>query len=186
MIATTTSEQTALSKYCERLLELHRLIAAGKCDTDEADRVRDTMDAPWRKLTQDQIKLVRGLSADLYTIGAERKSPDSIEADVASATDAAFEELRWGDLLDILREHEGKLPPDGVAFVRGICWFELQQPEVAIEFLREATRLNPGEPVYGYCLHILLKTHQRGNRESNFHEVRDSRAISTMLLRATA
>lgn len=186
MIAQPIQTQSAFSEYVARLLELHHLIAAGKGDADEAEDVRDRMDAPWRRLTKVELELVDGLSADLYTIGQQRPAPPAVDADIASATDVAFEEQRWGDLLDLLREHEKELPPDGVAFVRGICWFELQQFDVAIEFLREATRLNPGEPAYRYCLQILLKTHHGENGESNLDELRGSHAISTLFSKAMA
>src|SRR5438105_3018253 len=50
------------------LRELHFLMAAGKSETDEADRVRDLMDDHWYQLSPQEIRRIEGLSADLYTL----------------------------------------------------------------------------------------------------------------------
>src|SRR5262245_18001598 len=53
----------------ERLLkELHHLIRDGQGDSDEADKIRDSMDWPERKLTREEHDRLKGLSADLYML----------------------------------------------------------------------------------------------------------------------
>ena len=56
----------ALRTYATLMDRLHRLIAAGNGESDEADAIRDAMDDPWDSLSQAEIELVRTLSKDLY------------------------------------------------------------------------------------------------------------------------
>ena len=62
------SRLSAFQDYVSLLEDLHSLIAQGKGDTDEADRLRDSMDDFWDRLNPREIQLARGLSADLYTL----------------------------------------------------------------------------------------------------------------------
>ena len=131
-------------EYICLLLQLHGLIAAGQGDDDEADAVRDKMDGPWRQLTPDEISRVRGLSADLYTIGGDRRSPDNLPDEAVAEIREAYSRADWPRVLELMREHEQELPPDEVAAYRGFCWGNMGQFVAAVEFLREAVRLNGG------------------------------------------
>lgn len=53
-------------KYCELQEKLHALIVNGKCDSDEADALRDQMDEPWDGMSKDEIAEAGRLSAELY------------------------------------------------------------------------------------------------------------------------
>lgn len=44
-----------------------RLVAMGDDEGDEADRLRDAMDAPWRAMTDEERAAVSALSAELRT-----------------------------------------------------------------------------------------------------------------------
>lgn len=43
---------TPKERYTELDAALRKLIAEGKCDSDEADAVREQMDGPWWEMTQ--------------------------------------------------------------------------------------------------------------------------------------
>src|SRR6266571_851823 len=64
----TATDDTPDHAYSRLLLRLHDLIAKGKADDQEADAVRDQMDAPWHALTEAQQERVGGLSEDLYAL----------------------------------------------------------------------------------------------------------------------
>jgi hypothetical protein len=57
------------------LKELHFLMAEGKSETNEADRLRDLMDEHWYSMSPEEVGRVRGLSADLYTLVDHPPSP---------------------------------------------------------------------------------------------------------------
>jgi tetratricopeptide (TPR) repeat protein len=145
MIRKTSQEESALSEYIGLLVELHELTVAGQDESDTADELRDRMDAPWRSLDASEVALADGLSADLYTLGTEREAPSEYtgEAEEFERYKRAIEEGRWDRALEAVRESEQHLPPRLVAFLRGVCWAHLNQPEVAILFLEEAGRKQP-------------------------------------------
>jgi hypothetical protein len=62
-----TPETSAICflQYFDNLLKLHTLFEAGKGDTDEADEIREEMDAPWHGMTEEDQKRARDLSARL-------------------------------------------------------------------------------------------------------------------------
>ena len=122
------------------LLVLHDLIAQGKGDDLEADQVRDQMEAPWCGMTDSQQELVNGLSADLYTIGGERERHGEPTGEATHGFERAVQHGNWDEALRLVRLAETTLPPDEVAFVRGICWMHLNQPSVAMRFFDEVER----------------------------------------------
>jgi hypothetical protein len=54
--------------YLKLSIKLHILIAEGKGDDQEADDIRDKMDAPWQDFTPDEVKLTDSALADLNLI----------------------------------------------------------------------------------------------------------------------
>jgi hypothetical protein len=67
--------RSPFQEYVRLLRELHRLIAEGKGDSDEAEQLRDLMDDPWDRMSPEEIRRVRGLSADLYTLTDPQPPP---------------------------------------------------------------------------------------------------------------
>ena len=59
-------------QYESMLKDLHRLIAEGKGDSDEADALREAMDVPWRALSSEEIDRLNRLSSDLYILHGDR------------------------------------------------------------------------------------------------------------------
>jgi tetratricopeptide (TPR) repeat protein len=129
--------------HAHLLIELHRLIAAGKGDDAEADDVRDAMDVSWYQLRAEEIDAVNGLSADLYSIGQNRKAYEKPTAAFMQDLQGRVVSGDWHEVLTLVREHESILPPERVAMLRGLAWANLQLFEPAIEFLQEAMRLSP-------------------------------------------
>jgi hypothetical protein len=66
---TTKTELSPSYFECARLTrELHALIREGKCDSDEAEAIRDDMDEPYYRLEPLEIERLRRLSADLNSL----------------------------------------------------------------------------------------------------------------------
>lgn len=148
MIHASSQDDSPLSEYISLLVELHRLIAAGECESESADELRDRMDTPWRGLDAREIALANGLSADLYSLGGDRDAPEEFTGEAAEFEryKRALEENRWDRALDVIRENEQKLLARFVAYRRGICWAQLHEPEVAILFFNDAARIQPLAP----------------------------------------
>ena len=130
------------SEYLRLLARLHELIVQGRGDTDEADLIRDQMDGPWSQLNRRQIELADGLSCDFYTLGTNRTVPD-----FGGANDDDFREAvqrqDWEKAINLVRKRESSLSPAVVAFLRGVCWLHLKQPEIALKFFEESSRIEP-------------------------------------------
>lgn len=135
-----------LAEYASHLVRLHRLIAQGQGDADEADAVRDRMDAPWNKLTEEEIRLIRGLSADLYRIHEPPVENCSKDQAVVEPILASLKQEEWSRALELIRLHEQQLPSAVSSFWRGICYAELGLYSAASEFFGHAARLYPSEP----------------------------------------
>src|SRR5437667_450873 len=58
----------AALNYAHLLRDLHALFLKGKEDGEEAESVRDQMDAPWYAMTTEERERMRGLSRDLYAL----------------------------------------------------------------------------------------------------------------------
>lgn len=144
MVESARNVNPHFTSYIRLLVQLHQLIAEGKGESDDADRVRDQMDVHWYQLNGEELALADGLSADLYTLGVDRSSPASKPSDASwNAFSQAAERQDWCKALEILRASEIHLPPALVAYIRGACWAYLEQFDVAIVFFRERERLQP-------------------------------------------
>jgi tetratricopeptide (TPR) repeat protein len=130
------------SEYVRHLARLHELIAQGPGDSDEADTVRDRMDAPWSQLNRRQIELADGLSSDLYTLGTNRSATGLKHPNVEKFAEAVQRE-DWAGALKFIRRQESSLSPASVAILRGACWAHLKQPEIALRFIEESIRIKP-------------------------------------------
>jgi hypothetical protein len=132
-------------EHIHLLIELHRLIAAGKGDDSEADDVRDAMDGSWYHLSKDEVDSVNSLSADLYSLGQSRTAQGKPTAHFLQELQGRIASGDWHEVLRLVREQESVLLPQRVAMLRGLAWANLQVFEPAIEFLHEAMRLSPGD-----------------------------------------
>ncbi|HEX5445095.1 MAG TPA: hypothetical protein VFW87_14750 [Pirellulales bacterium] len=200
------TEAAHLTSYARLFVELHRLVAKGAGDSDEADVLRDQLDRPWYKLSDVekrmtdilainlydfdegryekvpseqlvidlhlfrvagleespeakgareeldrrlarldavQRKRLSGILADLRSIGVSRDAVPADSKQAAKDFQAATKRHEWDLALTMLREHESEISPAELAAMRGVCWAQLGNHEVAALFFGEAVRLNP-------------------------------------------
>lgn len=144
--------------YERHLLRLHELNAEGRHESEEADHVRDQMDAPWLGLSHEERDWLGGLSADLYMLTDEEipekvdpaeRGPDTLGIALSDA------KLRgdWGQILKLLRRGPTFFPKPTIAFLRGLYYLRLGHPKVALLFLDYATTLVPQD---GDCAVLAL------------------------------
>jgi tetratricopeptide (TPR) repeat protein len=179
-MAQTFSDNPHYVEYERLLRQLHQLIAEGRGDTDEADRIREEMDEPWRKLRQEEVDRLNGLSADLYMLQAdeifepadpEERKPERLEP----AIRVALDQHEWEQLLALLRLGPTFLSQDSVAFIRAQAYSELGHLDTALLFAEYAARLNSQEPTYARMgMELLLKLGRldeaRANAEASLQE----------------
>ena len=163
----------AYVKYESLLIELHRLIAAGMGNDDEADVVRDEMDAPWLKLSQEENMRLNGLSADLYALQNNEiyesysGTPEQLRADL----NAAWGRSDYETTLALLRKGTPFLTPDRVAYLRGRSYAGLGHADVGLLFLRDAAERDPERPSYRVAvLDLLLSLHRTEDALAETHE----------------
>lgn len=148
----------------ERLLEeLSHLMAEGKGDTDEADAIRDEMDVPWYKLSQEETDRMRGVSADLYMLQDDEvyESYKGTQEELRAALSEALGRNDYEAILALLRKGTSFLRPVQVASLRGRCYAALGHPDTALLFLRYAAAHDPDRAAYRVAvLDLLLKLHR--------------------------
>lgn len=141
------TDDTPGRAYSCLLLRLHDLIDKGQGDDPEADAVRDQMDGPWRALTEAQQERVGGLSEDLYALAENNPRAAKLSSEERRTWGqdfkSAFDSGEWDQALVLLRRPPDDVPADHVAFFQADCWEHLGCPEVALRFMRSATRLDP-------------------------------------------
>src|ERR1017187_4762669 len=64
----TTKSKTPILESARLLRDLHALFAHSKEESEEADAIREQMEGPWYAMTPQERELMRGLSADLYSV----------------------------------------------------------------------------------------------------------------------
>ncbi len=134
------------------LRELHRLRAAGREDSPEADAVRDATDTAWEGLTKEEKKRLSGLSEDLYSV-SDRQRPTVREMNPQAQSrlvDAVQAQQRgeWDRVLEILRRWTDYIDPALLSYLRGSTWLDVGDPETASLFLEHASILQPDNGQY--------------------------------------
>lgn len=139
--------------YIPNVLRMYVFMDAGMFDTDEADVVREEMVEPWYALSQEERKRMDGLVMDLNELRKCRQSnfpaPPMTEKHQQEGLVRIREvyELKkagkYDEALEHLRKWQSVIMPQFVWHFRGDCWNDMDVPEVAVEFHREATRLDP-------------------------------------------
>jgi tetratricopeptide (TPR) repeat protein len=160
--ATRETASSPLREYVRLLRNLHALIAQGKGDSGEADQLRDLMDDPWYQMSPDEIRRVRGLSADLYTLVDPPSPPQAADpreiAETCRLVEAAWNNKDWDGGLELLRDRPHPYPADRVAFMRAGCWEHLGDLETSRLFLEKAVSLSPSNGYYRIgLLYTLLR-----------------------------
>jgi len=153
MVALVQESSEHYSKSVALLIELHLLMRDGKSETDEADIIRDQLDVPWKHLTENETNRIRNLSADLASL-----EPDSpfhhperggiTRLDTADQIKLARRSNEYERILSILRDHAEDVSADHAAFLRGWCYEQLGEPQVANLFFSYAARLDEANDLY--------------------------------------
>lgn len=122
--------------------ELHRLIAAGKEDSPEADAIRDATDGPWEALSEVERTRVRNLSEDLYFLSEAPPAPQPMSPEAQAKLNEAFEAKQrgsWDRALDLVRQWRAHIDPALISYLRGTIWLEAGDPETAALFFEHAS-----------------------------------------------
>lgn len=144
----TGKPNSALSESIRLMLELHKLFLANKPDSVEADELRGEMEHYWWRLSENEQAILEGLSADLNTIGTDRRTSDiSLPADETNEFKHFVESNEWHKVLEITRSNELLLAPNAVANIRGVAWMQLGFPLIALVFFEELERFGKLDPI---------------------------------------
>jgi hypothetical protein len=153
MVARIQQQSEHFNRSVALLIQLHSLMRDGKSETNEADAVRDQLDVPWKHLTDEEANRIRNLSADLASI--EPDSPFNhperggiTRAEIADQIKSARCSNEHERILSILRGHSQDVSADHAAFLRGWCYEQLGEAEVATLFFSYASRLDRRNDLY--------------------------------------
>ncbi len=143
----------SFQRVARGLVDLHRLIAAGKEDSPEAESVRDAMDAPWFVLDPAEKERAQWLSEDLYSISDPPSTTDQREMNAEAQQQfneamEAFQEREWDRSLALLRRCQDCISPALLSYLRGRIWSGAGHPEVASVFHGHAARKDPTRANY--------------------------------------
>ena len=131
--------------------ELHRLLAAGKDDSPEADAIRDATDGPWDSLSEVERNRVRNLAEDLYSLHEPPLAAQPMNPQAQAKLNETFEARQrgeWDRALDLLRRWRAHIDPALVSYLRGSIWLEAGDPATAAIFFEHACKLNPESENY--------------------------------------
>jgi hypothetical protein len=145
MFTPTSTLSEAYVEYTRLLRQLHAMIRRGEGDTEKADELRDAMDGPWSRLKEEELVRVRGLGADLNTIGTatDRDEDPERTRDFDDEFVSAQRASDWDRVLSVMRSCPTAFPEASSAYLRGVFWARVGDLETALVFLDEAVRLAP-------------------------------------------
>lgn len=137
-----THRTAAAIEYEQLLVQLSALNTQGLNDSPEADELRDRMDIPWRGMTNEERQIVRGLSADLYSIFPD---PDTLTTSPSSTPTTSEQQAIEAKLLEYYQARDynnvlyclRRLPehdPVRVATTRSLMYQQLGFDWAAAEF----------------------------------------------------
>lgn len=172
-------------QYEGLLTELHRLIALGKCNSDEASAVRDEMGGPEQSLSQPEIMRSNGLSADLYMLQSDEvyETYEGTQEELVNALGEALSRNDYETILLLLRKGTPFLRTAQVASLRGRCYAMLGHLNTALLFMRYAAENEPEQ--VAHRLYILgLLTQLNRTQEALFEVETYARIVMEPLLLA--
>jgi tetratricopeptide (TPR) repeat protein len=106
------------------------------------------MDLPWRKMSEPELNLLRGIAADLDTLSEPPIENATKEEAIIRPILTSLKEDEFGRALDLIRKHQRDLPSAVSSFWRGICCAGLGLYGAASEFFGHAATLYPVEPLF--------------------------------------
>jgi hypothetical protein len=156
---------------------LHDLIARAADESPEGDAVREEMDLLWPQLQPDEVRLLSGLSADLYSFTDQEIKDERYASTRAGEVEGrladAYRAGRYDETLELLRyPGAATLPSEAVAFVRSRCWEGLGDLEIALWFMERSARHPSRNGVL--VLHLLDRLRHHDARRAKAREYIDA------------
>lgn len=149
------NQSAALKQYVSLLIRLHEAMRGD--DEEEAERIREQMDVPGSLLNENEIKLVKGVSSDLYMLSGEEVLRPSgySKNELSTRLVDAYKSRDADTVLTFLRKTERPDSPSGLAYTRYIVYGWLGLEEVSRVFLLHASELDPQH--IGYRVNLLVE-----------------------------
>src|SRR5579872_988893 len=136
----------AYRSYIEALRQLHEFIRSGQGDSEHADALRDNMDTYWEELSPDEIRRVRQMSSDLHMLSTSVGQHNDAGADATRReVTRAYQSEDWERILLLLHESPGLYPIYQAHWMRYVCYKNLGETEVALDFALAAADLHPSD-----------------------------------------
>jgi hypothetical protein len=155
---------TPLQTHAHQLVQLDRMMAAGRGDSAEADELRDLMEVTWYQMTPDELQIARQLSADLFTLHDDSLVRHPVDVNVYSpslATDLT-ELMRKADYVGALRliqDRPTEISSERAALFRAILYRALGLPEIGLVFFSQVASPTAGPPSTGLPIMGFLWQH---------------------------
>lgn len=140
------SDHRHYREYQRMLVQLHAMIAAGHGESAEAVRLREDMEEPEGRLSQDEVVRLNALSGDLSIIhDSEIPDPNVVQrvpaAELPMRLVLAYRRADWEELLALLRADVSRfLRPEQIAYMRSRAYEALDELSPAVAFMDEAAR----------------------------------------------
>ena len=151
-------------QYKKLLLQLHEMNRQGTDQTDEADVIRDQMDAPGYRLNEKELERVNGLSADLYMISGEEVSlPETPPMTLQDFLSNCLSK-NWDRVLEYFRAGPPGVSERVIASSRALCWGALGDYDVALLFADYALKLSPDDKRYQKLVQMYRKQLELNNQ----------------------
>ena len=139
MVAHPPFGSSSFKLVAKGLVELHRLITAGKEDSPDAESVRDALDAPLKALNATEKTRSQWLSDDLYSVGepnlgtVQKQMTLEAQRQLNEALQARHNR-EWDRALELLRQWKEYVLPAQLSYLRGSIWLEAGDFAVAAAF----------------------------------------------------
>lgn len=159
-------------QYEQWTRKLHSLIAAGLCDEQEADDLREQMDGMSDSLDEQELYRLENLSGDLYMLSGEEVyiPTDMSEQAYTSNLFQSWSSQDWDRVLNLLRM-EVNVSSEHRAYLRARAYEELHHVEAALLFVNHALKLDHSSSTYSYLAMELLE--EAGHNEQALEQAED-------------
>lgn len=145
------SPSSHFRQYADLMMRLHDLMREDRDDGLEGDALRDAMDGPWYKLTEEEVHLVDELSAQLYELWDRRRRPEPEGPPLSDDQfRKAWEERDWRRLLASFPALVKGRPKEQEWNLKAHIWEWVGVPRAAGRFFQESARTGGSFEQYFY------------------------------------
>jgi hypothetical protein len=136
------SPNSQLQIHAHQLVQLDRMMAAGRGDSKAADELRDLMEVTWYQMTPEELVIARQLSADLFTLHDDSLVRHPVDFNVYSsslATDLTDLMTRadYVGALRLIQDRPAEISSERATLFRAILYRALGLPEIGLIFLSQ-------------------------------------------------